>query len=79
MRISLGLLGMLSAIELDDQARFHTTKVGDVGANRMLSAKLRPGKLAATHVTPQGHFSTPANRCGERGDRPFVSSEPICG
>ena len=40
------LVSMLSAIKLNDQPLFKTAEIYDVGANRMLTPKLKPIELS---------------------------------
>jgi hypothetical protein len=52
-RIGVGLGGVLSAIELDDEAEMVTGKVGEVGSDRCLPAKVRSRWRNTAQVPPQ--------------------------
>ena len=52
-QILLTRRGMLTSVELDNQATLHTTEIGDKRWNRMLTAKLRPSALPAAQAVPQ--------------------------
>jgi hypothetical protein len=57
----------LTAVEFDDQPRFHAAEINEVRANGMLPTELRAGELAAAQVAPQGRFGVapvPAQRAG---------------
>ena len=48
------LAGMLAAVDFYYQPLFETEEVGDVWAQRMLSAEPIPGQLSATELLPKG-------------------------
>jgi hypothetical protein len=48
MLIRLRVLHVLTAVEFDYQPNFHTTKVGDIWTNWMLSANFSIAKLSIT-------------------------------
>ena len=55
--ISVGRIGMLPAIDLDDELCFEAAEVAEVGTNRMLAPKLGPGQLATSQAAPKQPFS----------------------
>ena len=59
-RVALGVVGavrVLATVALYDDARIEAYEVGDVGAERDLSAELQPAELAAAQKAPQAPFS----------------------
>ena len=51
--ICLGLIGMLSAIQLDDQLRFRAKEVHDAASDWLLSTELEAIHLSAPKIQPQ--------------------------
>jgi len=47
------LLGMLAAVELDDQQRFHSREIRNVGPDRHLAAKLDTVELSIAEMLPK--------------------------
>jgi hypothetical protein len=51
--ILVGRLGMLTAVEFDDQAMLHATEVGDERRDWVLTSKLRASALPSTQPLPE--------------------------
>lgn len=52
-RIVEGCVGVLRAVDLDDQLRGEAEEVGRVGAERYLTAPFRPGETVAAQLPPE--------------------------
>jgi len=66
--ITIFLLEMLAAVELDDQSRFQAYEVADVGTERTLAAEAETVDSTAAEALPQETLSIggiPAQAAGE--------------
>jgi len=55
-RISLFILGMLAAIDFDDQSMLQTAEIDNVVADEMLSSKLRAIEALGAEILPEKAF-----------------------
>ena len=55
-RFTLDVLGVLTAVNLNNQLRFLTEKIRDKSSDRDLSAKLQAAKTPATNMEPKFQF-----------------------
>ncbi|HEY3779134.1 MAG TPA: hypothetical protein VGL35_13860 [Rhizomicrobium sp.] len=75
-------LGMLAAVEFDDQLRFETHEVGDIRADRLLSPELVPKKAAVAQRVSEfaleiGLFATKLSSEIVLQDGPSPTSESM--
>jgi hypothetical protein len=56
--IVVGLLGMLAAVQLDDEKSFETREIADVRAHRVLPTKFEACQLTSAHTLPKHALRT---------------------
>src|SRR5262245_55786047 len=66
----MSAVGMLAAVNLDDELHAQTSEIGNIGPNRTLLAKMKSVQLVLSQVQPEpslcvGHVSTEPTRACE--------------
>jgi hypothetical protein len=56
--VVVGLLGVLTSVQLDDDGSLEASEVADIGLDRMLSAEFESGQLTSTLTLPEDTLST---------------------